>query len=395
MTNTTDKLLRELETFDPVRPGELEDAREGAARLLERVLLVEPTDGPAPRAADEPRGLRLRGISAFVALTAVAIALFVLLVGLPDGGGGRIGAEGELDVALERAAAAAAVRSTPVAAQPYTYLETRQLATETKSRGGRSWSAVRRITRQEWVGWDGSGRLRVVTAPERFTTPADRAEWEAAGRPRAFGLGTERRSEDRWIETGLLDTGVEELPTGTATLAARLRDEARADHAGIPVPAAILDLVATDLRSPAASPGLRQALYRAAALTPGIEYLGPMADPEGRRGVGIGVTGSYRGVPARFALIFDPRAGRVLATETTALEPGDAAGAKAPLRATIYLDSRAAAPSPHADSWLADFGPSAFERPPTSPFLVYRIPDPSALPRTVGDAVPADGWAGR
>lgn len=353
MTTTQDKLLRELETFDPVSPGELEDAREGAAELLERVMRVEPDEGADARGDVTARGARLRGIPVFVALTAVAIALIVMLIGLP-GGGDR--AEDELDVALERAASAAVVQSTPVANLPYTYLETRQLATEARSTGGRSSSVVRRTTRQEWVGWDGSGRLRIVTSVP--------------------GLGTEPRSEDRWIETGLLDTGVEELPIGPAPLAARLRAEARGDRGGAPLSGEILDRIATDLRSPVASPALRQALYRAAALTPGIEYLGPTRDPEGRRGVAVGVTGSYRGAPALYSLIFDPRTSRVLATETTPLDPDAGEGAPGrPLLATVYLDSRgAASPSPHADTWLADYEPSSVEAPPTSPFLVYRIP---------------------
>ena len=393
MTKTTDKLLRELEKFDPVTPGDLEDAREGAARLLERVLFIDPADAPDPGGAVAARGPRLRGIPVFVALAAVAIALIVLLIGLPQGGRG----EDDLTVALDRAAAAAAVRSTPVADLPYTYLETRQLETATQAVGDRSWSVLRRSTRQEWVGWDGSGRLRVAIAPERFADPAARAEWRAAGSPRVFGLGSERRSEDRWIETGLLDAGVEELPTGPATLAARLRDQARTERSGTPLAAAILDRVAADLRSPAASPGLRQALYRAAALTPGVEYLGPTLDPEGRDGVAIGVTGSYRGVPSRYSLIFDPRTSGVLATETTALEPEGADGAPVPpLRATVYLDSHGAdSPSPRADTWLADYEPSALEAPPTSPFLVYRIPEPSQWARTVGDAFPAHGRLGR
>lgn len=354
MTKTQDKLLRELETFDPVSPRELEDAREGAAVLLEMVMRVEPDTGAEGRGGAHARGSRLRSIPVFVALTAVAIALIVILIGLP---GGEERVEDGVDAALGQAASAA-VRSTPVANLPYTYLETRQLATEMGPTGGHSASLVRRTTRQEWVGWDGSGRLRIATAVP--------------------GSGAEPRSEDRWIETGLLDTGVEELPIGPAPLAARLREEARRERGGIPLPAAILDLIATDLRSPVATPALRRALYRAAALTPGIEYLGPTVDPEGRRGVAVGVTGPYRGVPARYSLIFDPGTSRVLATETTALDPDAGAGAGKSLIATIYLDSRAAAsPSSRAEAWLADYEPSSAEAPPTSPFLVYRIPESS------------------
>jgi hypothetical protein len=373
MTKTTDKLLRELETFDPVSPAELEDACKDAGELLERVLRFDPGEGPDARAGVDERGRGLRGIPVFVALTAVAIALFVLLIGLP-GGGGRV--ERRMDAALRHAASAAAVRSTPVANQPYTYLETRQFATEGAGGKDHSRQVVRRTTRQEWVGWNGSGRLRVTT-----TVP---------------GPGAEPRIEDRWIEAGLLDREVEELPTGPATLAVSLREDAQRTRPGVPPGATILGLVAADLRSPLASPALRRALYRALALTPGLEYLGPTVDPEGRRGVAVGVTGAFVGHPARFSLIFDPRTSMVLATETTALRPGEADGAaNRPQRATVYLESRgAASPAPRPGSWLADYEPSSLASPPTSPFLVYRIPDASRWARTAGDAPPVGGWRG-
>jgi hypothetical protein len=372
MSRSDDNLNRGLERLDPVLPGELEGARESedAAELLESIL----APGVVPVADDDAllprpdRNLRRHAIPGLAA-AALAAAVVVLLVGLPGGGGGGDG----LSVALGRAAAAAASAPQPAGDLPYTYMKTRELAVDTAGADQRSWSVTRRATREEWLTWDGSGRLRVVSGPAGFVGPRDRAEWKAAGSPRFLTLGFEPRTEDRWVAAGLWNPRVEGFPTDPAALAGRLRVEARHDHGGLPVPAAILQSIAADLRDPGASPPVRQALYEAARRVPGIEYLGPRTDPEGRRGVAIGVTAPYAGRPALYSLIFDPRTSRVLATETTAL--GAAARAPRLLRASVYLGSRGSAPTA------------------TTPYLVYRIPAQNPRARAL-DAAFDDGRTG-
>ena len=112
----------------------------------------------------------------------------------------------------------------------------------------------------------------------------------------------------------------------------RLRAKAGIEHGTTPVNAATLELIAEELRDPGASPRLRRALYEAAKLIPGVEYLGEVTDPAGRRGVAVGIAGSHSGDPVRYSMIFDPETSQVLATETTSRATL--------LRARVYLKAR-------------------------------------------------------
>jgi hypothetical protein len=71
------------------------------------------------------------------------------------------------------------------------------------------------------------------------------------------------------------------------------------------------------------SAALRSALYQAAALIPGTEALGTIADHAGQQGQGIGLT--KNGV--RSELIVDPSSGPLLGTEDVALDPSAASDA--------------------------------------------------------------------
>ena len=350
MTKAIDRLMSELKWLDPLSRDEIDGALESAeARELRSwITSLEVEPARPPREVDggsqEPgvgSGWRRRAIPVVgLAALAIAAALQVLLGGVP--GGGRQGRLGEV---LDRAAAVTAAtygpRTQTVAAHQYAYRKTREVSLDTTRRGRRSWSVYQRSTREEWVAWDGSGLLRIDSEPTRFAAPGDRAEWSAAGRPNFLPLGFAGRTEDHWVAAGMLDRNFEQLPTGPAALAARLEKQAKARQAGNSVAAGTLGEIAEDLREPGASSELRQALYEAAKLVPGIEYLGARTDPEGRRGIAVGVRGSYAGRPARFSMIFDPDTAAVLATETTALKRGAGRGAPGRLlRARVYLEAR-------------------------------------------------------
>src|SRR5258707_6035745 len=45
------------------------------------------------------------------------------------------------------------------------------------------------VSRQIWIGWNGSGRIAQTSSDPRFVTPRDRAAWGADGRPRPFAGG--------------------------------------------------------------------------------------------------------------------------------------------------------------------------------------------------------------
>ncbi|HVW46663.1 MAG TPA: hypothetical protein VHA76_06400 [Solirubrobacterales bacterium] len=398
MTTAIDTISRELEWLDPVYPGELDDALAAPAAkdLLEWLVSLEvdpasrrsPGNGPM-RGADH--GLARRPgtfVIPMLALAALSATALLLVVTLPGRGAapGGVGAPSDrLGATLDHAAAVAdAPRIRPVAGDPYTYRKTREISLVTSTARRRSWSVEQRTTREEWVGWDGSGMLRVVTAPTRFTSGADRAEWEAAGSPGFLALGFAGHTEDHWLAAGMLDRSFEQLPTGSIALATRLRHRAAAAHAGGQVPAATLQSIAEDLGEPGASPELRHALYEALKWVPGIRYLGATTDPEGRRGEAVGVAGTYAGRPAVFKLIFDPDTAAVLATETTSRAPGDSRAARPELlHARVYVESRGVG----AASEAGDMPPTKFDvdmgRRPTTPYLVYAIPAPNEWSRTI------------
>jgi hypothetical protein len=384
LNNGNDDIKRELRRLDPVAPGELDGAGETgeAAGMLARIVATDPDAGAGPARADErrplaevelPRRRRPLGL-ALGAATAVAVAVLVAVLALSGGGG----EEDHLAVALDAAGARAVSAPSAAGAKPFTYLKTREISVRTTDADRRSWNVDQSTTREEWVTPDGSGRLRIVAGPSRFVGSGDRVEWEGAGRPQFLTLGFGGRTEDRWISAGQLRGRVVSLPIEPGPLAVRLTEEAADEGGEGPLAAATLQLIAEDLRNPVASPELRRALYQAANRIPGIEYLGELADPDGRSGVGIGVTSSNAGYPQVYSMIFDPDTSQVLATETTAL-PG--AGADEPagptlLRATVYEEAHGThSLSEKEGMWLSGFEPSADRGQGSSSYLIYRVPD--------------------
>lgn len=373
MTERNDNLNRELRWLDPVEPGELERAAESptAQAMLERIVATAPEMAPTPMPGRRRRLPTLALAAAGVA--AVATAVLVLIFGLTGSRDG--GSEHGLAAALDRAAAAAASRSQATSA-PYTYLKTREVSLSANSRDRRSWEVLQSTTREEWVTHDGAGRLRIVDEPARFVGSGDRAEWEGAGEPTFLALGFSRRTEDRFLDAGMLRGSVAELPTDPAALAARLRARAEVEPGELSPAAATLQLIAEDLRDPGASPAFRGALFAAAARVPGISYLGEKADPAGRRGVAVGVPATAAGGPALYSMIFDPATSRVLATEMTSRVPSGATGRPGHrlLRARVYLESRGTGSlTGNGGAWLSGFDPAAAD--PERSNLVYRIPD--------------------
>ncbi|HEY0280529.1 MAG TPA: CU044_5270 family protein [Solirubrobacterales bacterium] len=395
MTKTIDRLTRELKWLDPVTGEEIEGALDTseARELRTWIVSLEVEPATRPRREDDgggrERGIvsrRRRRVIPVLALTALAAAaaVQVLVGGVPGRGTRQNRLGGVLDRAASVAAATGGARDETVAAHQFAYRKTREVSLDTTRRGSRSWSVYQRATREEWVAWDGSGLLRIESEPTRFATSADRAEWEAAGEPSFLALGFAGRTEDHWLAAGMLDRSFEQLPTGPIVLAARLESQARAKGGSTSVGAATLGEIAEDLREPGASPELRQALYEAAKLVPGIEYLGARTDPDGRRGIAVGVSGTYAGRPALYSLIFDPETAAVLATETTAparVARRGAAGAL--LRARVYLEARGVeAPAEPGDASLVKFEMDS-RRQPSTPFLIYGIPVPNQWSRAI------------
>jgi hypothetical protein len=368
-----DRLSKELRRLDPVKPGELDRAGEGdaAARLLARVLAEDPAAGaervPAPRdpaqvpgaapGSDRGRASRTpwwRPTVPKLALAGGAVAAIVvatlLLGSSTDGGDGSGGSPDRLAGTLRRAATLAGAQPAVGVGRPYSYLKTREQSIDIDVVAERSWQVSQVTTREEWMTPDGPGRMRIVAGPSHFVGANDRAEWEGAGRPGFLALGFGSRTEVHWIAGDVMRRRVEDLPTDPAALLVRLRGEAQAERGEFPLPAATLQVIAEDLRSPAASPRLRRALYEAAGLVPGIRYLGTRTDAEGREGIAIGVTGLGPDGKAQFALIFDPQTTRPLATE--AILPTGAGAGPTIRRVTTYPQAPATQPPPPGGTTL-------------------------------------------
>jgi hypothetical protein len=185
--------------------------------------------------------------------------------------------------------------------------------------------------RQVWIGADGSGLLRETTGPTRFTSAADRALCLAMKPSPLTPSGT----SNLWFAADCFQLGptndMQALSTDPRTLLAQMR---RIDG-GPSTAAEDFVHVGDFLRETDASPALRAALYRAAALIPGVHLLGQVHDHIGRLGVGV----AYEAHGARHELIFNPRTSELMGEQDSGAPGGDWA---------VYLESRVIDRLPHA-----------------------------------------------
>ena len=167
----------------------------------------------------------------------------------------------------------------------------------------------------------------------RFVSPSDRRAWEEAGKPAFLAHGFRVHTGDEFLPAGSFSddlrnaTALARMPGDPVQLSnwlcGRVNDSERGSGSGNGVPGSVrtIELVAELLQNPAATPQRRTALYEAEALVPGVEKLGEAEDEIGRRGVAIGARSDNSGLLEQYSLLFDPRAARILASETAMLEP--------------------------------------------------------------------------
>jgi hypothetical protein len=205
---------------------------------------------------------------------------------------------------------------------------------------------LQRSTTETWVGVDGTTRTRTVPGgPTRFATPDDRARYLATGQslPRfddggdatvqgddrfppalelfryreLLALPTEPHALYQRIHGALAiaqERTERELANTKAEIERRQQPHSNSGFAVLKVwsagssrGAAELSAVKGLLESPVPA-AVRAALYRAAALIPGVHYDGQVHDALGRAGVGVSA-----GKPgSEFELIFDPATGALL-----------------------------------------------------------------------------------
>jgi hypothetical protein len=277
---------------DPVPPSE-------EVRMHARALLVARLEHRAGR-----RRRRLVPAAGLVAAAATVAAVLVA--------GGLVGGSGEASAAVRvlEHAAAVARRQSPVGRLgpgEHLYVKSVDAYLDTVvPAGSPGFSVLVPHVREVWLG-PGGGVLRQSDGTPSFLTAQDRARWVAAGRPPV--------ANDRPTRTKLGPLRPLDLPTDPDAMFARLKEDATGHGDGLYEE--MFTLVGDSLRETNATPAQRGALYEAAARIPGVELVGDVRDPLGRRGVGVALRNASDGVLA--TLVIDPTTGELLSEEQVAL----------------------------------------------------------------------------
>jgi hypothetical protein len=179
---------------------------------------------------------------------------------------------------------------------------------------------------QYWVTPDGAGRYltRPLSPADTFLTPTDRAMWVKSGE-QLTGLEQDSRvpAGHAWPPGGLpgqgLGPGLQwsqlDLPAQPAALEQAIAR--RFNHGSLDPASMFFDVGA--LLPVETSPAVRAALYRVIERLPDVELLGPVTDRLGRRGTGIGFTGSDG---FQDQMIFNPATSAVLEERQILVSPG-------------------------------------------------------------------------
>jgi hypothetical protein len=164
----------------------------------------------------------------------------------------------------------------------------------------------------------------------------DKAKWEAARRPPLGGSG---RSDESFGTEGLHYQDFSEFSINPDELYDQIRNQAEGH--GSSTDSEMLVLVGDLLRETVAPPNLRAGLYRVAARIPGVELVGEVTDPAGRKGIAVARTSNDSGYLERVELVFDPDTSELLAERQVLLERVEWADADpgTVIGYAVYLDS--------------------------------------------------------
>lgn len=290
--------LERIRRFRSEEPAPSEAARRAAGEALARAI----------GACADPPPRRRRGRARLIrtALLAAAVLACLLVIDLL-GSGSDTGPSTAAAAALEQLARIAANGPSLVPGPGhYLYVDSLNHYPAVAGRVGRSENCTTYATdhRQIWLGANGSGLLRDVTGKTTFTSAQDRAVCLAMKPSPLTPSGTSNLwFADRCFQLGPTND-MQALSTDPRTLLAQMR---RLDG-GPPTPAEDFVHVGDFMRETDASPAVRAALYRAAALIPGVHLLGPVRDHLGRTGLGV----AYDGPGVHHELIFNPRTSELM-----------------------------------------------------------------------------------
>jgi hypothetical protein len=239
-------------------------------------------------------------------LACLAAAAAVALVG--------VGEEGVVDArAAEvlRDAAANTRQQKPVPPGLALYTKSVDAYMSTSAEAG--FSVLVPHVREIWAEHERSV-LRRTSGEPKFLSARDRARWIAAGRPDIREGGP---------HTSVIPTDEpSKLPTDVQALFAVIKDEAEGHSEGTyrQMFTRVGDYLreASDVSMRSFTLEQRAALYEVAAMIPGIEMVGTVRDPAGRRGIAVAMEQRSDGV--RHTLVIDPVSGALLAEEEVTLE---------------------------------------------------------------------------
>jgi hypothetical protein len=279
-------------------------ARFEDALLPVLVEELEHRDAHAAWQPSPPRRRRTWAVAIAIAAAATAIALVIPAV-WP---GGPTGADPAAAAMLRKVARRAAAQPAMPAPEPgqFVYTKTESVQTSLYVTGNgpsTNFLFVQPLTREAWIGTDGSARIYETTGALTFPSDRDRAAWVAAGSP---DLGSGAVNDETYgpVVGGYLDTSV--LPADPQAL----RDliEQRQIVGGPDGDWETFSIIGDLLRETSVPPAVRGALYEVAADLPGVELVGKVEDASGRPGIAVAFT--HGGVRQEF--IFDPKTAELL-----------------------------------------------------------------------------------
>lgn len=298
--------------FRADEPDADDDAITAARAALARTIAEAPLAPSPPRRHRTRRAWRLRGAFATAALAIAVLAVWLI------GSGGGPSVSPALAATLNRLAQIAASGPSLVPHRgQYLYVASAGNQESDAIVNGKECVTYAPQRRQVWIGADGSGLLRESSGRATFTSAADRSLCDAMPK----GAISQGGTSNLWFAPRCFSIGPNNDVNALSTDPHKLLVQMRRADGGPRSAGEDFVHVGDFLRETDARPALRAALYRAAALIPGVRLLGTVRDHLGRSGLGVAYGNQE--------LIFNPRTAALMAEQTIG-EPGW----------TVYLASR-------------------------------------------------------